>query len=88
MDDVWMPELCDVEQLKQSSDPATAEYYGRFGWENLEVPSDCVVVAARMAWLKTRFDSRYAFRMLSAETMERWQVRLQNSFDVTVRRYE
>ena len=88
MDDVWMPELCDVEQLKQSSDPETAEYYGGFGWENLEVPSDCVVVAARMAWLKTRFDSRYAFRMLSAETMERWQVRLQNRFDETVCRYE
>ena len=88
MDDVWMPELCEVEQLKHSIDHATAEYYGRFGWENLEVPAECVTVTARMTWLKTRFDSRYAFRMLSAETMERWQVRLQNRFDETVHRYE
>ena len=38
--------------------------------------------------LKIRFDERYANRRLNSETMERWQVRLQNRFDEVVRRYD
>ena len=41
-----------------------------------------------MAELKIRFDERYANRMLNSETLERWQVRLQNRFDEKVHVYE
>ena len=82
----WIPKLIDVENFKvNSEDPA---YWQRFGWEALEVPQDCSYVIQRMTTLKTRFDERYANRMLNSETMERWQVRLQNRFDEVVRRYD
>ena len=82
----WIPQLIDVENFKvNSEDPA---YWQRFGWEALEVPLDCSNVTERMAILKIRFDERYANRMLNSETMERWQVRLQNRFDEVVRRYD
>ena len=81
----WIPKLIDVENFKvNSEDPA---YWQRFGWEALEVPQDCYYVIQRMDKLKTRFDERYANRMLNSETMERWQVRLQNRFDEVVQRY-
>ena len=81
----WIPKLIDVENFKvNSDDPA---YWRRFGWEALEVPGDCTFVSGRMEVLKTRFDERYANRMLNSETMERWQVRLQNRFDEVVQRY-
>lgn len=81
----WIPKLIDVENFKvNSDDPA---YWKRFGWEALEVPEDCTFVSGRMEVLKTRFDERYANRMLNSETMERWQVRLQNRFDEVVQRY-
>lgn len=81
----WIPKLIDVENFKVSSDDP--EYWQRFGWETLEVPGDCAFVRERMDALKTRFDERYANRMLNSETMERWQVRLQNRFDEVVQRY-
>ena len=82
----WLPQLVDIENFKvNSDDPA---YWQRFGWEALEVPTDCVLVSRRMDILKTRFDERYANRMVNAETMERWQIRLQNRFDEVVRRYD
>lgn len=82
----WIPQLIDVENFKvKSDDPA---YWQRFGWEALEVPQDCFYVAERMPNLKIRFDERYANRRLNSETMERWQVRLQNRFDEVVRRYD
>lgn len=81
----WIPKLVDVENFKVNShDPA---YWQRFGWEALDVPGDCTFVRERMDTLKTRFDERYANRMLNSETMERWQVRLQNRFDEVVQRY-
>lgn len=85
-DEVWIPQLVEIETWKTDSDDP--DYWKQFGWENLEVPDDCPTVAGRMAQLKVRFDERYAYRMLNSETMERWQVRLQNRFDETVRRYE
>lgn len=82
----WLPQLVDIENFKvNSDDPA---YWQRFGWEALEVPADCTRVSERMTTLKTRFDERYANRMVNAETMERWQIRLQNRFDEVVRRYD
>lgn len=81
----WIPKLIDVENFKVNSDDP--EYWQRFGWETLEVPQDCSYVIQRMDKLKTRFDERYANRMLNSETMERWQVRLQNRFDEVVQRY-
>ena len=82
----WIPKLIDVENFKVNSDDP--DYWQRFGWEALEVPQDCSYVIQRMTTLKTRFDERYANRMLNSETMERWQVRLQNRFDEVVRRYD
>ncbi len=84
----WIPTLQDIEVRKQDADPDIASYYSRFGWENLVVPSDCTNVAARMTDLKTLFDERYAFRMISQETPERWQIRLQTNFDRVVHTYE
>ena len=81
----WIPKLIDVENFKvNSDDPA---YWQRFGWEALEVPEDCTFVMERMDVLKVRFDERYANRMVNSETMERWQVRLQNRFDEVAQRY-
>lgn len=82
----WLPQLVDIENFKVKSDDPT--YWQRFGWEALEVPTDCNYVSERMDILKTRFDERYANRMVNAETMERWQIRLQNRFDEVVRRYD
>ena len=82
----WIPKLIDVENFKVNSDDPT--YWQRFGWEALEVPGDCAFVSRHMDALKIRFDERYANRMLNSETMERWQVRLQNRFDEVVHRYE
>ena len=81
----WLPVLCDVEYFKVNSDDPT--YWQKFGWEALEVPSDAAIVSNRMSQLKIRFDERYANRMLNSETMERWQIRLQNRFDEVVKRY-
>ena len=82
----WLPKLIDVENFKVNSDDPT--YWQRFGWEALEVPGDCTFVTEHMYALKIRFDERYANRMLNSETMERWQVRLQNRFDEVVHRYD
>lgn len=82
----WLPELGDVEYFKVNSDDP--EYWKKFGWEQLEVPSDCPKVNESMTRLKVRFDNRYFSRMLNSETMERWQVRLQNRFDEVVHTYE
>lgn len=83
----WLPTLQDIEKRK---DPNTeiGQYYSRFGFEKLVVPDGCDHVAARMDDLKIIFDERYGFRMLNQETLERWQIRLQNTFDAVVRVYE
>lgn len=76
-DEAWLPTYLDV-QMK----------YPTFGWQSLVVDVDCPNVQSRMLTLQTRFEERYANRMISAETLQRWQVRLQNRFDEVVRRYE
>lgn len=85
-DEAWIPTLGDI--LNKQSDPDAYPIYHKVGWDALEVPSDCPNVSARMDVLKVRFDERYFNRMLNAETLERWQVRLQNRFDEVVRRYD
>ena len=81
----WLPQLVDIENFKVNSDDP--DYWKRFGWESLEVPIECNYVIERMPILKARFDERYANRRVNAETMERWQIRLQNRFDEVVARY-
>lgn len=76
-DSAWLPTYLDV-QMK----------YPTFGWQSLVVDEDCPTVLSRMAILQTRFEERYANRMISSETLQRWQVRLQNRFDEVVRKYE
>lgn len=84
-DSPWLPTLVEVLRLKDQ-DPSDPDL--QVGWDALYVPDTCPLVQARMAVLKERFDERYAFRMLSAETTLRWQVRLQNRFDSVLERYE
>lgn len=81
----WLPTLGDVEYFKVNSDDP--EYWEKFGWGALEVPEGATYVNIRMDQLKIRFNERYFNRMLNAETMERWQIRLQNRFDEIVVRY-
>lgn len=80
----WLPELITIEKKKLDGEPG----YSGIGFENLVVPAECTRVSARMSTLKVLFDQRYAYRMLNAETLERWQVRLQNTFDRIVHTYE
>ena len=87
-DEIWIPTLEEVEYMKSHGSPEEQEYYSKFGWEQLEVPPDCDRVLARMSTLKIRFDERYGGRMLGQETMERWQIRLQNKFDEVVYKWD
>ena len=83
----WLPTLQDIEVRK--TDPEYADYYQRFGWENLVVPDDCPHISARMLpVLKPLFEQKYGFRMINQETLERWQIRLQTKFDEIVHIYE
>lgn len=82
----WLPTLQDITVRR--SDLEVGAYYSQFGWDQLVVPDDCPHVAARMNDLETIFKERYAFRMIGQETLERWQIRLQNMFDSRVRVYE
>lgn len=84
-DSPWLPTLVEVLRLREQ-DPDDPDL--QVGWDALYVPETCPLVRARMTVLKERFDERYAFRMLSAETTLRWQVRLQNRFDSVLERYE
>lgn len=81
--DAWMPDLVSLEKWKLD-DPT----YRRYGWEALVVPDDCIYVKERMEQIGMRFNERYAFRMFNAETLERWQIRLQNRFDEVVHRWD
>lgn len=85
-DEAWIPTLGDI--LNKQSDPDAYPTYSKVGWDALEVPEECAYVNDRMDVLKVRFDERYFNRMLNAETLERWQVRLQNRFDEVVCRYD
>lgn len=79
---MWMPTLAELMHLR-NEDP----YYEGFGWDQLMVPPDCTYVSDRMDHLEIRFYERYAMRMIGNETLERWQLRLQNKFDEVVDKY-
>lgn len=85
----FIPTLNEVEFYKtDTSDPERKAYYSQFGWEKLVVPAACTTVSGKMTALKTLFVGRYGFRRLNSETMERWQIRLQNRFDQFVEEME
>lgn len=87
-DQPWVPTLVDVERMKAAEPDESPVDWRRFGWSALEVPQNADHVIARFDILGQRFLERYAYRMLNAETMEKWQVRLQNRFDEVVDMYE
>lgn len=80
----WIPRYTDIVHRRASGDPA----YQNIGFEALDVDASLTLLTARMTTLKTRFDERYANRMINAETLERWQMRLQNRMDEIASRYE
>ena len=87
-DEPWLPTLLDIERMKAEGTDEEKAYWQKFGWEVLDVPEADTHVKARMDILKTRFIANYGWRMLAYETMEQWQVRLQEKFDSVVDKYE
>ncbi len=73
----WLPTYLDIV-----SNPS--EYYQRFGFSQLEVPTDCPLTSALMPWMNTMFEGRYAYRYINRETLEQWQTSLQYNMDSRV----
>lgn len=87
-DEAWMPTLLDIERFKAEGTDAQKAYFGQFGFDQLEIPDADVNIKARAEKLNTRFIARYGTRMIGQETMEIWQVRLQERFDAVSDKYE
>lgn len=88
-DSPWVPTLLEIETNKADEPDGSAVNWQRYGWSALYIDEiEYPHVNARMAQLQERFNQRYAFRMLNQETLERWQIRLQNKFDECVARYD
>ena len=96
-DQPWMPRLIDIEAFKQSDDAGKAEYFGQFGFNQIDHGSyddqdtytgQFPVIASRWETLVTRFNQRYYYRMLGIETMEHWQNNLQERFDQVAPQFE
>ena len=64
------------------------EYYSRFGFSQLEVDPNLTYVCEAMPRLTERFNNRYAERMINKETLEQWQLSLQNKMDEIAPRYD
>jgi hypothetical protein len=81
----WLPTLLDIEVRKSQNRPG----YEGIGFEGLVLDVERHPRLA-VAWdrLKMRFNNRYAYRMLNTETLQRWQVRLQNRLDEISDEYE
>lgn len=86
-DEAWLPTYGDLV-VRQGEEQGPVTDYNRYGWKALEVPSDCSIVSSRMDQLNTRFEQRYCDRMISYETWDLWQVKLQERFDSLVYVYE
>lgn len=93
----WMPKLIDIEYAKvQTDDPDKAAYYSQFGWDALDhdassdpgYESQYPHINARWDVLTRRFNQKYAYRMVSIETLEHWQNNLQTKFDEVADKYE
>lgn len=80
----WIPRLIDIEKRKADGEPG----YADIGFDALDIPASLTNIDARKSDLSVRFLERYAERMINSETLERWQVRLQNRFDEIGDRYE
>lgn len=80
----WIPRLVDIQYRHDHNEPG----YENVGFSCLDVPASLANVTARLPELNQRFLERYASRMINSETVERWQVRLQNRFDEVADRYE
>ena len=87
-DDSYMPKLIDIIGWQNSEDERTKTYYGKFGFRQLVVPSDCPNVSERFGTLCDLAEGRYAFREINRETMEQWQISLQSRFDAVVHTFE
>lgn len=86
-DDAWLPTYGTV-LARQEGEQGQAVDWSRYGWDAIVVPSDCPTIAERMNNLGERFGLRYFDRMLGYETLELWQVKLQERFDQVVHPYE
>lgn len=80
---IWAPRYISVLQKRQSTDPEEAAYWNQFGFDKLTLPESTHIPYIHNRWqvLVARFNERYYFRRIGNETMERWQIRLQNRFD-------
>lgn len=84
--DPWLPTLLDVERFK--NEDIKPDYWKKFGWDQLVVPDECIIVKKRFDTLGIRFTSVFGWRMLAYETMEQWQTKLQERMDAVVYKYE
>lgn len=80
-DGPWLPTYLEI-----ISEPS--EYYQKFGFEHISIPTDCPLVSSLKPWMDTLFLERYAFRRINRETLEQWQVALQRRFDFGVHKLE
>lgn len=80
----WTPTYLDVEHRRQDGDPQ----YQNVGFTALVFPAGASHLTSHRTTLEERFFERYAMRRLNEETLERWQVRLQNRLDEIADRYD
>lgn len=81
---VWAMRYVDALKLRTDEDEETAAYFSHFGFDKLTVPETATYVTSGWERIVQRFNQRYYFRRIGNETMERWQIRLQNKFDEVV----
>lgn len=81
----WLPTLLDLEYRKSKGTPG----YENIGFDNLVLDAtEHPLLTSAWARLTMRFNNRYANRMLNSETLQGWQVRLQNRLDEIADEYE
>lgn len=81
----WLPTLLDLEYRKSEGVPG----YANIGFDNLVLDAtEHPLLTSAWSRLTMRFNNRYANRMLNAETLQGWQVRLQNRLDEIADEYE
>lgn len=80
----WIPTLLDIEYRKSNNTPG----YAGIGLDGVVVSPEHTRMTAAWSRLVQRFNQRYAYRMINCETLERWQVRLQNRTDEIIDEYE
>lgn len=80
----WIPTLLDIEHRKSNDVPG----YADIGLDQVVVSPEHERMVAAWSRLVERFNTRYAYRMINSETLQRWQVRLQNRTDEIIDEYE